>query len=138
MDIMKIFALIFMNYETFEHIEDEIKEALYKLQCFIFVAIDLTFVASYYTITSYPTMIKEVRFMNEHVINNIKLNIEDARKLVKLANDCDFDVNISCGHILLDAKSILGVMALDFRNALQVSFYGDNPELISFLEKHAG
>ena len=114
-----------------------IKEALYKLQCF-FVAIDLTFVASYHTITLYPTMIKEVRFMNENVINNIKLNIEDARKLVKLANDCDFDVNISSGHILLDAKSILGVMALDFRNALQVSFYGDNPELISFLEMHAG
>ena len=76
--------------------------------------------------------------MNEYIANNIKLNSEDARKLVNLANDCDFDVNISSGHILLDAKSILGVMALDFRNALRVSFYGNSPELISFLEKHAG
>jgi len=75
--------------------------------------------------------------MNEHIVNNIKLNTEDARKLVKLANNCDFDVNISSGHILLDAKSILGVMALDFQKLLRVSFYGDNPELLSFLKRHA-
>ncbi len=67
----------------------------------------------------------------------IKLNPDQATTFVCLANRCDFDVDISYGHVTLDAKSILGVMSIDFRHFLTVTFYGENDGLQSFLEEHA-
>ena len=57
--------------------------------------------------------------------------------LVNLANRCDFDVDISYDHVTLDAKSILGVMSIDFRHSLIVTYYGEDSCLEDFLNEHA-
>ena len=67
----------------------------------------------------------------------IKLDPGQATIFVSLANKCDFDVDISYGHVTLDAKSILGVMSIDFRHYLTVTYYGENDGLESFLKEHA-
>ena len=44
----------------------------------------------------------------------IKLNAtEDVRKFVRGASQCDFDVDVYYNRILIDAKSILGVLSMD-------------------------
>ena len=54
----------------------------------------------------------------------IRLNAtEDVKEFVQAASKCDFDVDISYNRILIDAKSILGVISLDLRDELTVKFY---------------
>ena len=67
----------------------------------------------------------------------IKLDPGQATIFVSLANKCDFDVDISYGHVTLDAKSILGVMSIDFRHYLTVTFCGENDIFQNFLKEHA-
>ena len=54
----------------------------------------------------------------------IRLNAtEDVKEFVKAASKCDFDVDISYNRILIDAKSILGILSMDLtRVSLIVSF----------------
>ena len=53
-------------------------------------------------------------------------SIQDAKKFVALANECDFDINVRFNHFIIDAKSILGVMGLDFNSTLTVKYAGYN------------
>ena len=39
-------------------------------------------------------------------------NRQDAEKLNKLASEKAFNVNVSCGHLVLDAKSLLALFAI--------------------------
>lgn len=48
------------------------------------------------------------------VVRKISLGPVEARELVKIASKCDFDIDISYNRYTVDAKSILGVLALDF------------------------
>lgn len=67
----------------------------------------------------------------------IKLSdLADAKQFVSLASKCDFDIDMNYGHIYIDAKSIIGVLSLDFRKALRVSFCGENKDFEEFLESH--
>ena len=63
-------------------------------------------------------------------------NLDQVHEFVKLADAFDFDVNIGYDRIVIDAKSIMGVMGLDLGRKLTVSFDGDAPELESFCENH--
>ena len=56
--------------------------------------------------------------------------IDDAKMFVAAATQCDFD-------IVIDAKSILGVLSLDLRNILTVQYDGENEAFEAFLEKMA-
>ena len=45
----------------------------------------------------------------------IQLNaIEDVKELVNAAEKCDFDIDLSYGRIIVDAKSLLGVPLCSF------------------------
>ena len=47
----------------------------------------------------------------------IRLNAtEDVKEFVKAASKCDFDVDISYNRILIDAKSILGILSMDLKD----------------------
>jgi phosphotransferase system HPr-like phosphotransfer protein len=48
-------------------------------------------------------------------------------------NECDFDIDISYNHYTVDAKSILGVMGLDFRSILTLQYAGHNDEFESYV-----
>ena len=55
----------------------------------------------------------------------IKLNAtEDVREFVRGASQCDFDVDVYYNRILIDAKSILGVLSMDLNQILTVKCHG--------------
>ena len=58
----------------------------------------------------------------------IKMTPEEVKDFVNKASQCDFDIDIFYNHFIIDAKSILGVMGLDFNSTLTVKYAGDNHE----------
>lgn len=67
----------------------------------------------------------------------IKLGVDDVIDFVKAATECDFDIDVNYNRILIDAKSILGVMSMDLNNILTVKCYGENVQFEKFLQKYA-
>ena len=63
----------------------------------------------------------------------IRLTPEDVKHFVDVASKCDFDIDIFYNHFIIDAKSILGVMGLDFNSTLTVKYAGDNHEFESYV-----
>lgn len=62
---------------------------------------------------------------------------EDVKDFVNAASLCDFDIDISYNHIIIDAKSILGVLSMDRTNELTVICNGRNPSFEDVLQKYA-
>ena len=63
--------------------------------------------------------------------------IDDAKMFVAAATQCDFDIDVYYNRVVIDAKSILGVLSLDLRNLLTVQYDGENEAFEAFLEKMA-
>ena len=63
-------------------------------------------------------------------------SVEDAKKFVTLTTECDFDVDLYDNSIVVDAKSIIGVLSMDLRHVLTVRYSGENEELEAFLDEH--
>ena len=63
--------------------------------------------------------------------------IDDAKMFVAAATQCDFDIDVYYNLVVIDAKSILGVLSLDLRNILTVQYDGENEAFEAFLEKMA-
>ena len=53
----------------------------------------------------------------------IKMTPEEVKDFVNKASQCDFDIDIFYNHFIIDAKSILGVMGLEFNSTLTVKCY---------------
>ncbi|MCR5654962.1 MAG: HPr family phosphocarrier protein [Lachnospiraceae bacterium] len=70
-------------------------------------------------------------------VRKITMGPEDAKEFVQVATGCDFDVDISYNHFTVDAKSILGVLGLDFKQILTVNYNGFNAEFEKFLSRFA-
>lgn len=62
-------------------------------------------------------------------------SIAEAKDLVFKATDCDFDINVFYNRVIIDAKSILGVLSLDLTQVLTVEYDGENKELEEFLNE---
>lgn len=54
----------------------------------------------------------------------IRLEPEEVNRFVNAASKCDFDVDISYNSFVVDAKSIVGVLGLDFCRPLTVVCHG--------------
>ncbi|WP_026525630.1 HPr family phosphocarrier protein [Butyrivibrio sp. MB2005] len=67
----------------------------------------------------------------------IKLSPNQVKDFVSAATKCDFDVDISYNRFTVDAKSILGVFGLDFRQPLKVSYRGFNEDFENYLSEHS-
>ena len=63
--------------------------------------------------------------------------VAEAKEFVAVAGKCDFDINVFYNRIIIDAKSILGVLSLDLRKILTVEYDGENEELEAFLNEKA-
>ncbi|MDE6921173.1 MAG: HPr family phosphocarrier protein [Lachnospiraceae bacterium] len=63
----------------------------------------------------------------------IKMTPTDVQNFVNEASKCDFDIDISYNHYTVDAKSIIGVMGLDFRSILTLQYAGYNDEFERFV-----
>lgn len=47
------------------------------------------------------------------MIKNVKLNtVEDIQRLNQVAAAQNYDMSVSCGHVMIDAKSLLALFAL--------------------------
>lgn len=60
--------------------------------------------------------------------------IEDAKKFVNASIKCDFDIDVFYNRVVIDAKSILGVMSLDLTQILTVEYMGEDAEYEAFLD----
>lgn len=63
--------------------------------------------------------------------------LEDAKEFVAAASKCDFDVDIFYNRVVIDAKSILGVLSLDLTRVLTVEYNGSNGEFEAYLDTRA-
>lgn len=67
----------------------------------------------------------------------IRLAVDEATEFVKTASKCDFDIDIFYNRVIIDAKSILGVLGLDFSQVLTVKYGGEDREFENMIIRHA-
>ena len=76
--------------------------------------------------------------MFENLIKkHIRLNPSQVKDFVNAAGKCNFDVDVYYNRYVVDAKSILGVFALDLTQPLTVEYRGYNQSFESFLDSLA-
>ena len=63
-------------------------------------------------------------------------SIQDAKEFVLLASRCEFDIDLYSGHVVIDGKSIIGVLSLDLHRVLTVKYSGNNEAFEEFLKAH--
>ena len=57
---------------------------------------------------------------------NILLNsMNDVRIFVNIVNKYEFDVDLTSGRYVVDAKSIMGIFSLDLSKPIKVEVYGE-------------
>ena len=58
---------------------------------------------------------------------NIALkSINDVKDFVNTVNKYDFDVDLTSGRYVVDAKSIMGIFSLDLSKPIKVEVHSDN------------
>ena len=62
-------------------------------------------------------------------------SMEAAKEFCKLAGACDFDIDLSFNRIVIDAKSILGVLSMDLKRVLRVTSYGSDAAFDAYCEQ---
>lgn len=62
------------------------------------------------------------------------VSILDVKEFVTVAGECDFDVNVFYNHLIVDAKSVLGVLSLDLSKTLTVEYDGNDRALEELLD----
>jgi phosphotransferase system HPr-like phosphotransfer protein len=58
--------------------------------------------------------------------NIVLKSINDVKDFVNIVNRYDFDVDLSSGRYVVDAKSIMGIFSLDLSKPIKVELHGDN------------
>lgn len=65
---------------------------------------------------------------------NIMLkSINDVKEFVNTVNKYDFDVDLTSGRYVVDAKSIMGIFSLDLSKPIKVEVHSE--DAASFLEE---
>ena len=67
----------------------------------------------------------------------IRLNMDDVHDFVKAATKCDFDIDVSYNRIVIDAKSLLGILSMDLTRVLTVRCYGESQRFNEVMTKFA-
>ena len=62
---------------------------------------------------------------------------EEVKDFVRAAGKCDFDIDIFYNRVIIDAKSILGIMSMDLTQELTVQCYGEDKEFDKAIQKFA-
>lgn len=69
---------------------------------------------------------------------SILLTPDRVREFVSVASKCDFDIDVATNYrYYIDAKSILGLLALDLTKAITISYDGFNKDLEAFIRSAA-
>ncbi len=63
------------------------------------------------------------------MIQNVKLNsMEDIKRLNSVATDEHYDMSVNCGHVIIDAKSLLALFSLIGQEVTLVAADGASPK----------
>lgn len=62
---------------------------------------------------------------------------DDVKEFVNAASKCDFDIDIFYNRIIIDAKSILGVLSMDLSRVMTVKCYGEDKNFNKTIAKFA-
>ena len=66
----------------------------------------------------------------------IRLNaVNDVTEFVSAAERCEFDVDVFYNRVVIDAKSILGVMSMDLTKTLTVKYRQEDEAFERVLKK---
>ena len=65
--------------------------------------------------------------------NIILKSITDVKDFVNIVNRYDFDVDLSSGRYVVDAKSIMGIFSLDLSKPIRMQVHADDSS--SFFEE---
>lgn len=69
--------------------------------------------------------------------SKIKLNeVEQVQEFVAAAGRCDFDIDIFYNRVVIDAKSLVGILSMDLTQPLTVKCHGENTEFNRMLKKY--
>lgn len=72
------------------------------------------------------------------VQRQIKLNeTGDVKEFVSEASECEFDIDVFYNRVIIDAKSILGVLSMDLTRVLTVRCNGYDERFNRFLDRYA-
>ncbi|HOQ76278.1 MAG TPA: HPr family phosphocarrier protein [Thermoclostridium sp.] len=58
--------------------------------------------------------------------NILLKSINDVKDFVNIVNKYDFDVDLTSGRYIVDAKSIMGIFSLDLSKPIRMEVHGDN------------
>ena len=67
----------------------------------------------------------------------IKLDDKAVQEFVSAANKCDFDIDVFYNRVIIDAKSILGMLSMDLTQTLTVKCYGEDENFQRVIAKYA-
>ena len=69
---------------------------------------------------------------------NIRLStIEEVRNFVNIVSKYDYEIDLTSGRYVVDAKSIMGIFSLDLSKPIKVEIHNDNCEdLVSELKPY--
>lgn len=60
--------------------------------------------------------------------NIILKSINDVKDFVNIVNKYDFDVDLTSGRYVVDAKSIMGIFSLDLAKPIKIDVHSDDCE----------
>ena len=64
-------------------------------------------------------------------------SIAAAKEFVQEASKCDFDINVFYNRVIIDAKSLLGILSMDLTRELTVRCYGESQRFNEVMAKFA-
>ena len=71
----------------------------------------------------------------------IRINVKESKKFKDfqycLFIKCSFDIDISYNRIIIDAKSLLGILSMDLTRELTVRCYGESQRFNAVMDKFA-
>ena len=68
---------------------------------------------------------------------HIRLTPDTVVTFVKKSQQCDFNIDVCYDRTEVDAKSLLGMLSLDFSRIMNVKYYGSNEDLEGYLNELA-
>ncbi len=63
--------------------------------------------------------------------------VSDVKEFVRAAEKCEYDVDVSYNRMVIDAKSIIGVMSMDLTKPLTVKYRPEDCAIETTLNKFA-
>jgi len=57
-------------------------------------------------------------------------SINNVKNFVNVVNKYDFDVDLTSGRYVVDAKSIMGIFSLDLSKPIKVDIHSDNAQAL--------